>query len=124
GDEDGAKDRAQHRTQAADNDHRQIVDGNDDLKRLIIGDAEIVGVENAAHARIERGDRKGDQLVAEDIDADDLGGDILVANGDEGATDPAAHDVDGGDDREHREEQQKKVELALSSHIVPKQTRA
>src|SRR5262249_56142226 len=82
GKEDGAEDAPEPRAETADDDHCQIVDGDDDLERLVVGDAEIVGVEDAAHAGVEGGDGKGQQLVAENVDSDDLGRDILIAAGD------------------------------------------
>src|SRR6516164_9990738 len=124
GDEDGTEDAAEHRAEAADDDHRQIVDGDDDLERLVVGDAEIVGVEDAAHAGVERGDGKGQELVAENVDADDFGGDILVADGDEGATDAAAHDVEGGNHCRHGEGQEEEIELALGLQLDAEDGRA
>src|SRR5581483_7763401 len=121
---DGAQDRAQDRAEAADDDHGEVVDGDDDLERLVVGDAEIVGVEHAAHARVERGDREGEQLVAEDVDAYDLGSDVLIANGDEGAADAAAHQVHGRHDGEHGEEQQEEVEVTLGLELVAPDRRA
>jgi len=41
---------------------------------------EEVRVEHAGDAGVERRDREGQQLVAEDVDADDLGRDVLVAD--------------------------------------------
>ena len=52
-DEDRAKDRAEHRAQTTDDDHREVVDRNVDLELLVIGDAEIVSVQHASHARVE-----------------------------------------------------------------------
>src|SRR6266436_6584637 len=93
GNEDGAEDRAEDRAQPADDDHRQIVDRHGDLELLVIGDAEVVGVKHPGDAGVEGRDRERPQLVAEDVDADDLSGDVLVADRDEGAADPAADQV-------------------------------
>src|SRR5215472_10408783 len=124
GDEDGAKNRAQHRAEPADDDHGQVVDRDVDLKLFVVGDAEIVSVENASDTGVERRDRERNQLVAEDVDADEFGGDVVVADGDEGAPDAAAHQVDGGNDRKRRKKQQEQIELRLALERVPKQTRA
>ena len=97
---------AQHRAEPADDDHGQVVDGHADLELLVVGDAEVVGVEHAGDPGVERRDGEGQQLVAEDVDADDLGGDVLVADGDEGAADPAAHEVQRAHDGQHDEDQQ------------------
>ena len=104
GDEDRAKDRAEHRAEPADDDHGQVVDRDVDLELLVVGDAEIVSVQNPSDASVKRRDRERDQLVAEDVDTDELGGDVVVADGDEGAADAAAHQVDGGNDRERRKD--------------------
>src|SRR5262249_61905922 len=91
--------RAPPRPEPADDDHGQVVDRDVDLKLLVVGDAEIVSVEDPSDAGVERRDRERDQLVAEDVDADELGGDVMVADGDEGAADAAADQGDGCDDR-------------------------
>src|SRR4029450_10109463 len=84
-----------------------------DLELLVVGDAQVVRAEHAAHARIERRDGERQKFVALDVDTDDLGGNILVADGDEGATDAAAYQVERGDDGQGREEQQEEIELPL-----------
>src|SRR5712664_3846227 len=93
GDEDGPEDRAQHGAEPADDDHGQVVDGDRDLELLVVGDAEEVRVEDAGDARVEGRDGEGQELVPEDVDADQLGGDVVVPDGDEGAPDAAAHEV-------------------------------
>src|SRR6185503_13935922 len=99
----------QDRAQAADDDHRQVVDGGDEGELLVIGDAEVVGVKHPGDPRVERTDGEGEQLVAEDVDADDFGGDVVVADGDERAADAAAHQVQRPHDGEHGEKQQEPV---------------
>ena len=64
-----------------------------------------------------------EQLVAEDVDADDLGGDVLVADGDEGAADAAAYQVQGRQDGQRGEEQQEEIELPLRLELVTPQLR-
>src|SRR3981189_3289571 len=83
GDEDGAEDRAEDRPEPADDDHRQVIDRHGQLELFVIRDAEVIGVKHPRHAGVKRRDRKRPQLVAEDVDADDLGGDLLVADRDE-----------------------------------------
>src|SRR2546425_9530027 len=107
GDEDGAQHGAQNRPEPADDDHGEVVDGHVDLELLVVGDAEKIRAQHTGDAGIERGYGKGQQLVAEDVDADDLGGDVLVADSDEGAAHPAAHEIEGphdGQDHEHEQE--------------------
>src|SRR5215831_10203635 len=98
-------------TEPADDDHGQVVDRDVDLFLLVVGAAEIVSVQNPSDAGVERRDRERDQLVAEDVDADELGGDVVVADRDEGAADAAARQVDGGNDRERCKEQQEQIEM-------------
>src|SRR5437660_7005309 len=105
-DEDGPEDRAQHGAEPADDDHGQVVDRDADLELLVVGDAEEVRVEHPGHASVEGRDGEGQELVPEDVDADDLGGDVLVADRDEGAPDTGSHQVQGADDREDDEDQQ------------------
>src|SRR5437764_13593128 len=123
GDDDGPEDRAQHGAEPADDEHGQVVDGDADLELLVVGDTEEVRVEHAGDAGVERRDREGQQLVAEDVDADDLGRDVLVADGDEGAADAAAHQVHGPHDRDDNEDQQEEVHLALAGDDVGAQPR-
>src|SRR6266545_253354 len=124
GDEDRAEDGAEHRTEAADDDHGQIVDGHGDLELLVVGDAQIVRVEHARHAGIEGRDGEGEQFVAEDVDADDLRGDVVVADGDERAAGAAPHEIHGTDDGEHHEEHQEEVHPALGRDLVAEESRA
>src|SRR5215472_5876897 len=124
GHENRAEDRAEYRAEPADDDHRQIVDRHGDLKLLVIGDAEIVGIENTSDAGIKRRDRESPELVAEGADADDLGSDVLVAHCDKGAADAAAHEVCGTDDRQDGECHQKEVELSLGFELKSEQRRA
>src|SRR5438876_11521652 len=77
GNEDGAENRAEDRAEPADDHHRQIVDRHDQLKLLVIGDSKVVGIEYAGYPGIERRDRERPQFIAENVDADDLGGDVL-----------------------------------------------
>src|SRR4030095_2514808 len=76
GHEDGPEDRAEHRAEPADDDHLQVVDGDADLELLVVRDAEEVRVQHAGDPGVERRDGESQELVAEDVDADDLGGDV------------------------------------------------
>ena len=58
-----------------------------------------------------------------DVDADDLGRDILVAHRHEGATDAAAHQVERRHNRQNGEEQQKEIEMALGVEADTEQAR-
>src|SRR5713101_3216048 len=84
GNEDGAENRAENRAEPADDHHRQIIDRHGDLELLVIGDTKVVGVKHAGDAGVKRRNRERPQLVAENVDADDLGGDVLVADRDKG----------------------------------------
>src|SRR6185312_7381102 len=86
-DENRTQYRTQHRAEPADDDHREVVDRDVDLELLVIGDAEVVALERSGNSGEERRDGKGVELVLEDVDADDLSGDVLVADGDKGAAD-------------------------------------
>src|SRR4029077_3621985 len=101
GDKDRSEYRAENRTKPADDYHRQIIDRDGDLKLLVIGYSQIIGVEDAGHTSVKRRYRECCELVAEDVDADDFGGYVLIAHCDEGPADAAAHQVCGGDDRQH-----------------------
>ena len=66
------------------------------------------GPQRAGDAAIERADREGEQLGAQQRDADDLGGDVHVADRHPGAADAPAHEVLGDqrqDDDDHQREQ-------------------
>src|SRR5882724_8471925 len=113
-DEDGAEDRTQDGPEPSDDDHGQVVDRHADLELLVVGDAKEVGVEHPGHARVEGRDGEGQKLVAEDVDANDLRGDVLVADSDEGAPHAAAHEIHGSHDRDDHEDEQEVVHVALA----------
>src|SRR5204862_3085042 len=54
GHENSAEDRAEDRDEPADDDHRQVIDRDGQLELLIIGDAQIIGVEHAGDPGVER----------------------------------------------------------------------
>src|SRR5204863_9340191 len=52
-DENGAEDRTEDRSQAADDHHRQIVDRHGQLELLVIRDPQVIGVKHPGHAGVE-----------------------------------------------------------------------
>src|SRR6266852_4159573 len=115
GHEDGPEHRAQHGAEAADDDHREVVDGHAYLELLVVSDAEEVRVQHPGHPGVEGRDGEREELVAEDVDADDLRGDVVIANGDEGAPYSRAHEVHGPHDAQDDEHQQEVVHVALAA---------
>src|SRR5262245_32248578 len=123
-DEDGAEDRAQDGAQAPDDDHGEVVDGDADLELLVVGDAEVVRVEDAGDAGVEGGDGERQELVAENVDPDDLRCDVLVADGDERPPHAAPHQVESAHDGQHDEDEEEEVHLALAREHEGPQPRA
>src|SRR3984893_6503795 len=82
--EDGAEDGAEDAAEAADDDHAQIVDPQRDGKLLRADQPRLVCEQRPRHPDVEGADAEGEQLVAEDVHAHHLGGDVVVADGDEG----------------------------------------
>ena len=100
-DEGGAQHAAQDRAQAADDDHEQELEGAVDVEGRRLPRAEIdEGPQRARHADQERRHGEGGELGVHRPDADDLGGDVHVADRHPLAADMAAHDVLGGE-RQH-----------------------
>src|SRR5216683_6201573 len=114
-DEKGAEDRALDRPQTPDDDHGQVVDRHAELELLVIRDPEKVGVHHAGHPGIEGRDGKRQKLVAKNVDPDDLGRDVLVADGDEGSPDPGPHEVHGAERRQDHEEEEEVIHVALGA---------
>ena len=110
-DEGGAEEGAENRAQPADDDHEQHLEGAVDLEGQGFHRARIdEGPERAGDADVEGADGEGRELGPERPDADDLGGDIHVANGHPGAADAAAHQV-LGNQRQDRDEAEQEVVL-------------
>src|SRR5262249_49526959 len=118
GDEDGPEHGAEHGAEPADDDHGEVVDGDADLELLVVGDAEGGGVEDSRHPRVEGGDGEGEELVAEDVDADDLRGDVLVADRDESTAHPAPDEIQRAHDGQDHEDEEEEVHLALAREDV------
>src|SRR5436305_13720659 len=116
--EECPEDRPQDGAEPADDDHRQVVDRHADLELLVVRDAEVVGIQHARHPGIERRDGECQQLVAENVDADDLGRDVVVADGDERAPDATAYEVHGAHDRDDDEAQQEVVHRPLARQDI------
>src|SRR3989449_10509826 len=98
GEDQRANDRSGQRALAAEQDHRQ------DFHRLV--DAQVPGIDVArvvaVEAARERGERapdgEGQELVAEDVDAERAGEILVEADGREAAAHPRAEDPDAHDD--------------------------
>ncbi len=75
----------------------------------MIGAVEVAE-QAAGDARVEGADREREQLGAQQVDAEDLRGDVAVAHGDEGAADVGAREVGGGK-RQHEGADEDQVEL-------------
>src|SRR5262249_24868950 len=123
GDEDGPEHGAEHGAEPADDDHGEVVDGHADLELLVVGDAQVVGIEDPGDARVKGGDGEGEELVAEDVDADDLRGDVLVADGDEGAAHSAPDEIEGTHDGQDHEDEEEEVHLALAREHIGAEAR-
>jgi len=78
-------------------------------------EAKHLGVERAVHAGVERRDGEGEQLVARQVDAILLGGNVGVGNSDKSAADAGGDQVVGRK-REERKQQQIHVVLDRLTH--------
>src|SRR5258708_4437955 len=92
-DEDGAEDGTEDAAEAADDDHAQIVDPQRDGKVLRADQPRLVCQQRPPHPDVEGADAEGEQLVAEDVHAHHLGGDVVVADRDEGLAHLGAREV-------------------------------
>src|SRR6516225_4338121 len=99
----------------------QRIERDGDLKLLVISYSQIIGIKNARNTGIKGRDRECCELIAEDVDADDFCGHVLIAHCDEGPADTAARQVCGSDDRQHGKRHQKQVELRLSLELGSKE---
>lgn len=105
-DEHRAEERAGDAAEAADDDHRQVLDRQAQLKLLEVDRLAEMAEQRGGDARVERAEPEGQQLVAGNVDADHRGSDVLVADSDQGAPDPGAQHVFGehhGDDSQGEE---------------------
>ena len=93
-DEGGAEEGAKDAAQPTDDHHEQNLEGAVDVETLRLHRAKIEKyVHCAGDPAIERADREGDQFGAQQVDPDDLGGNIHVAHRHPGPADRAAHQV-------------------------------
>ena len=76
-----------------------------------------MGDQRAGQPNVEGGDGKGQQFVLEQVHAHDGGGDILVADGDEGASPVGAEQVDGGDGGDDNQSPDQPVEIEITAHF-------
>ena len=101
-DEDGAEQRAEQRAHAADDDHRDILDGEEQRERLDRDEAAVIGEQRAGDRGDRRRDHEGEQLVGRDIDAERFGHGLVRADRAPGAAGAAAQQVDADQQRERR----------------------
>ena len=93
-DEDGAEQRAEQRAHAADDHHRDVLDGEEQRERLDRDEAAVVGEQRARHRGDRRADDEGEQLVAGDVDAERLGDGLVRADRAPGAPGARAQQVE------------------------------
>src|SRR6266403_3934735 len=100
-DEGGAEERAQDTAQAADDHHEEDEKRDADVERQGLRAPEVEEHEpRPGHAAVERADPEGEELRPQRPHADDLGGDVAVADRHPRTADAPPHQV-LGDDREH-----------------------
>src|SRR3989454_2275171 len=106
-DERGAEEGAQDAAPAADDHHEQDEERDADVERQGLGAAEIEEHQlGPGHPAVERADAEGEQLGAQRPHADDLGGDVAVADRHPGPADATADQV-LGDEGEHGDQSQR-----------------
>ena len=109
-DEGGAEEGAEDAAEAADDDHEQDLERAVDLEGAGLDRARIdEGPHRTGDAAVERAQGEGQQLCLQRADADDLGGDVHVADRHPGAPDAAAHQTLGGERQEHDDGQDEQV---------------
>ncbi len=95
---------AEDAAQATDDDHEQDIERPVEIeRRRFDGAQEHEGQQRTGDAAIERADREREQLGAQRPDADDLGGDVHVADRHPGAAGVRSHQV-LGDERQDRDD--------------------
>src|SRR6266850_6592172 len=97
--EDRPEDGADNAAHAADDDHRQVVDGHEQGEGVGEEDARVMRHEPPRHARVERADDEGEELVAQQAHAHHASRHVAVAHRDEGPAHPGAEEVLGEEDR-------------------------
>ena len=91
--EGGAHQRAHDRAGAADDDHGEEQDRTLDAEAFLRNHELIMRVERARDAGEEGGEAKRQRAVFGEVDAHDLGGEIVVANCDQCAAVAGAHQI-------------------------------
>ena len=88
-------DRAGDRAEPADDDHGEVLEGEDHAEVLGHGPLEDQGEQHAGEARVHRGQDEDGGAVAGHGHAHDPGGDAVVADGVHGPAGAAAQDAAG-----------------------------
>src|SRR6266581_5561752 len=81
GDEGCSEQRAQERAHPANDDHREVLDGEEEGEGLHGYEAAVIREQRAGESRDRRADHEGEKLVAGDADAESLGDRLLRPNG-------------------------------------------
>src|SRR5437870_10163437 len=106
-DERGAEEGPHDAAQAADDHHEQDEERDADVERQRLGAAEIEEHQlGSGHPAVERADGEREQLRPQRTHADDLGGDVAVADRHPGPANATAHQV-LGDEGEHGDQAQR-----------------
>ena len=82
------------RAHATDDDHGDVLDRQEQRKRLDRNEAAIIGEKRAGDRCHSRGDHEGEELIAGDADAERFGDRLMRADRAPGATGAAAQQVD------------------------------
>ena len=91
--EGGAHQRAHDRAEPADDDHGEEDDRAVDAEALVGDDLVVMRIERAADAGEERGEAERQRAVFGEVDAHDLGRQIVIAHRDQRAAVARAHQV-------------------------------
>lgn len=101
------------RTEAAGHDDHEHVEGQQEGEHFRVDGGQEVAEQRPAHAREERAEAEGEHLGPEGVDAHDLRGDFVVADGLEDVAEVAAQELDHavqGDEQPSVVDQQRGVE--------------
>ena len=109
--------------QSSDDDHGEVEDAGLEREALPRDDVAVVRGEGAGEPHEERRGREGQELGPEHVHADDARGDVLVADGDEGAADAGAEEVRGEERRGTRQRDAEPIEAEVRVQPLPEQPR-
>src|ERR1035437_287570 len=101
GHEDRTQNAAQYGAHAADDDGGEEEDRHRQRKALGRDDPEKVGPQAASDAGVERRKTKRQQLVAQQWNAQHLGRDVAVTDGNEGSANPGAKQIGGTEQHQY-----------------------